>query len=104
MSDVKWNEPMPGQEDHWLVRRGTIRLLWIVFAVILAGTVAPDFFLEKHGYFGIDETFGFFAWFGFLSCLLMVVGAKVIGIFLKRPDTYYEDEPVVYEEGASHDG
>ena len=88
MSDKHSNQ---GQEDHWLVRPENIRLMWIVFAVILAATVAGDLFVEHHPHFEIDGTFGFGAWFGFLACVVLVVGSKALGIFLKRSDTYYDD-------------
>ena len=35
--------------------------------------------------------FGFFAAFGFFACLAMVLFAKFLGVFLKRPDSYYDD-------------
>ena len=77
-------------DDHWLVRPQTIRLLWGVFIAILAATVLADLFVEHHPYFGIDGTFGFAAWYGFLSCVVLVIGSKALGAILKRPDDYYE--------------
>lgn len=76
--------------DHWLARPGTIRLLWVIFAIVLAVTVAMDLFIEHHSYFGLDGTLGFGAWFGFVSCVAMVAFAKALGVLLKRPDTYYD--------------
>ena len=76
--------------DHWLVRPGTIRLLWMIFAVILVVTVTADMFIHHHAWFGLDGTFGFGAWFGFVSCIAMVVFAKALGAVLKRRDTYYD--------------
>lgn len=78
------------ERDHWLTRPETIRRLWIVFIATLAATVIADFFVEHHATFWIDGTFGFGAWFGFLSCVVLIVGAKLLGIVLKRPDTYYD--------------
>ena len=78
-------------QDHWLVRPATIRLLWAVFSVILAALVSPDLVVTHHPLFGLDGTFGFGAWFGFLSCVVLVVFAKALGALLKRPDTYYDD-------------
>jgi hypothetical protein len=78
-------------QDHWLVRPGTIRLLWIVFGVILAALVLADLVVHHHPLFGLDATFGFGAWYGFLACVVLVLLAKGLGIFLKRPDTYYDD-------------
>jgi hypothetical protein len=77
-------------DDHWLARDSTIRRLWIVFAIVLTATVLADLFIQHHSYFGLDGTFGFGAWSGFLSCVLLIVFAKALGAILKRPDTYYD--------------
>jgi hypothetical protein len=77
-------------DDHWLTRPETIKRLWIVFIAILAITVLMDLAIEHHPHFGIDGTFGFGAWYGFLSCVVMVLFAKGLGFFLKRPDDYYD--------------
>lgn len=76
--------------DHWLVRPATIRVLWIVFALVLAATVLADLFIAHHPFFGFDGTFGFGAWFGFLSCVVLIVFARTLGALLKRPDDYYD--------------
>ena len=80
----------PKNDDYWLVRPSSIRLMWIVFIAVLALTVLADFFIDHHGAFGIDGTIGFYAWYGFLSCVVLVLGAKGLGVFLKRKDTYYD--------------
>ncbi len=76
--------------DHWLARPSTIVKLWIAFAILLVATVLADRFVEHHPYFGLDGTFGFGAWFGFLSCIGLILFARALGAFLKRPDTYYD--------------
>lgn len=78
-------------QPHWLVRPKTIRLLWWLFSAILALTVVAQIVVDVHDYFTVDGWFAFYAIFGFVSCLGMVVFAKVLGLFLKRPDTYYDD-------------
>lgn len=77
---------------NWLERPRTIRLLWVLFVAILALTVAAQLFIHPHGHFGLDGTFGFNAWYGFATCVVMIVAAKALGVLLKRPDTYYEEE------------
>jgi len=79
-------------EKHWLVRPETIRWLWRGGFVILTLTVMADFFIHTHASFQIDGTFGFYAWYGLIVCIAMVLFAKALGIFLKRKDTYYDDE------------
>ena len=86
--------PVPDLVDgqpHWLVRAKTIRLLWIGFAVILALTVLAQLFVPVPDYFTVDGWFAFYAVFGFVTCVGMVVFAKLLGYLLKRPDTYYDD-------------
>ncbi|MGQ9424440.1 hypothetical protein ACXYTJ_00650 [Gilvimarinus sp. F26214L] len=79
------------QEQHWLVRPKTIRALWIGGAIVLALTVIAQFFVPLHDYFVVDGVFGFYAVFGFFSCVGMVVLAKLLGLLLKRPDTFYDE-------------
>ena len=66
------------ETKHWLVRPSTIRLLWVVFSVVLAALVLADLFLHPHPVFGIDGTFGFYAWYGLLTCIAMVLLAKAL--------------------------
>lgn len=77
-------------KQHWLRRSETIRKLWVVFAIVLALTVAAEIAIKRHALFGLDGVFGFNAWYGFLACAAMVIGARLIGFVLKRPDTYYD--------------
>jgi uncharacterized membrane protein len=79
------------QDQHWLVRPDTIRKLWIGLIIVLALTVIAEFAIHKHAYFRLDKLFGFYAWYGFLTCVAMVFGAKLLGLVLKRPDDYYAE-------------
>ena len=80
-----------GNDNHWLTRPGTIRLLWIGFSIVLAITVLLQFSIKVKGYFGFDGWFGFGAAFGFACCVAMVLVAKVLGFVLKRSEDYYDD-------------
>ena len=80
----------PTQDDHWFVRPENIRRIWRVFYIVLAATVLAQVVIKVKGYFGIDGWFGFAAAYGFLCCAAMVLGAKALGVFLKRPDNYYD--------------
>ncbi len=81
----------PNADDHWLARPTTIKLLWRVFAAVLALTVLAQVFINVKGYFSVDGWFAFGAVFGFLSCLAMVLVAKGLGFFLKRDENYYAE-------------
>ena len=79
----------PQKEEHWLARPSTIRRLWAAFLITLALTLVADLFLPHESYVGIEGSFGFGAWFGFLSCVVLVLGSRALGKLLKRPDDYY---------------
>lgn len=80
------------QQPSWLVRPTTIRWLWRWFIVVLALTVLAQLVVKIKGYFLVDGWFAFGAVFGFLACVLMVLVAKLLGLFLKRDERYYDDE------------
>ena len=82
----------PREQDSWLVRPASIRLLWRIFWAVLALTVALQSVIKVKGYFGVDGWIGFGAAFGFLSCLMMVLFAKGLGYLLKRDQDYYRSE------------
>ena len=85
----KGKGPKKAPPQHWLVRPETIRKLWIVGGVTLAALVAIEVGIQTHGYFGLDGTFAFDAWYGFAACVAMIVAAMGLGALLKREDTYY---------------
>ncbi|MEM9256311.1 MAG: hypothetical protein AAGA91_12760 [Pseudomonadota bacterium] len=80
---------MTDEQPHWLTRPATVRKLWWAFSVVLALTVLAQTFIYVKGYFTVDGWFGFGAAFGFFSCVVMVLFAKAVGVYLKRPNDYY---------------
>ena len=82
-------KPAPAQQ-HWLARPRTVRLLRWWGGVVLALLALADLFVHPHPVFGLDGTFGFYSWYGFVTCAGMVLFAKALGVVLKREDTYYE--------------
>lgn len=80
---------MSEQKKQWLLRQENIRKLWIIFIAILLVTVVAGLFVHQHEAFSIEDSFGFFAWYGFISCIGMVIFAKLLGLLLKRPEDYY---------------
>jgi len=87
-------------QDHWLARDSSIRLMWRGFVAVLALTVLAEFFVEHHPHFDLEGLPGFGAWYGFLACAAMILFAKLLGLFLKRPDKYYDEQQ---ERGAGDD-
>ena len=52
-----------------------------------------DIFVHHHEHFGYDGIPGFYSFYGLFACVAMVVfSKKIIAVFLKRDDTYYDPE------------
>jgi hypothetical protein len=81
--------PPPRAPSHWLDHPRNVKRLWRGFLVVLALTVAAEFLVHLHPHFGIDGLFGFHAAFGFVACAAMILVAKGLARWLKRPDSYY---------------
>ena len=94
------------ETTHWLERPATLRRLWWCFGTVLSLTVLAQLFIGVKGAVGIDDWFGFGALYGFLSCLAMVLVAKLLGVFLKRRDDYFAepDDYFAGRPGADGDG
>ncbi len=86
----------------------TRRWLWIslyaacVLSLIMEFFIPQDlhgehsehhFMVFRHGHFegGIDHYAFFFAGLGFLSCVVAIVLAKIVGKWLKVREDYYDD-------------
>ncbi len=64
------------------------------FIVALIGLCAllvlSELFVNKHGPFALERTFGFYAVFGFVVCAGFAVVAKLARILLMRREDYYD--------------
>ena len=65
--------------------------LWIGFRRVLVAVVMADRLHRASPAFRLEAIFGFGAWFGFVSCVALVLLAKALGAVLKRPDGYYDE-------------
>jgi hypothetical protein len=80
-------------ESHqWMKMEQWIARAWMGFMVLLFVTLGAEMIVDSHPIFGPEKLPFFYAWFGFVACSIMVVLSKVLVIFLKRPEEYYEEE------------
>lgn len=79
------------KEWSWFDHPQNIRRLRLGFYLVLVLLVLPDFFIHKHTLFSAVEGFpGFYALFGFIACVAIILISKVLGFVLKRPEDYYD--------------
>ena len=80
---------MNEDKTYWLDRPGNVERIVRALYLICALLLVVDFFVPKHGPFAIEQVFGFYAWFGSLACVGLVLAAKVLRRVLMRPEDYY---------------
>ena len=84
---------MSGEDrKYWLDEPGNVKkIIWALFAVCAALFLA-DAFYHKHSHFEVENFFGFYAIFGFVVCVALVLAAKGMRVFLMRSEDYYDAE------------
>lgn len=68
--------------------KNTVLIALVVFLALLA---FADFFVEHHGFFGIDGTPGFAAWFGFGAAVIAILTAHGFGRVARRKEDRRDD-------------
>ena len=78
-------------DDHrWLDEPRNVTRIVYGLAVGCLLAVAADLFYRKHPHFGFEGWVGFYAGYGFVGSLALVLLAKQLRRVLKRDEDYYE--------------
>ncbi|MCF8061934.1 MAG: hypothetical protein K9M82_05410 [Deltaproteobacteria bacterium] len=75
----------------WFDRPENLRLFLRLFFAGLGVLLIADLFVHKHGEFYWENVPGFFAAYGYVSCVLLVLVAKVLRRLIRRDENYYDD-------------
>jgi hypothetical protein len=77
-------------ESRWLDHpRNVARLyrgLWVLGALL----ALLDLLVHRHAEVGADAAFAFYAAYGFIACVALVLAAKVLRRVVMRPENYYD--------------
>lgn len=70
--------------------RNVQKVLYGLFA-LLGISLALEPLLHKHPYFAWEDCPGFYAIYGFVACVLLVLGAKyILRPLVKRDESHYD--------------
>lgn len=73
----------------WLERPRTVNGIVYALYAICALTVLLEFAVHRHETLDFAGWFAFYAGFGFVACVGLVLAAKGLRRLLKRPEDYY---------------
>lgn len=81
----------PPEKPYLFDKPANVRRLFRIFYSALALLLAAEFFVHKHPHFPWEGYFGFYAVYGFVACVLLVLAAKyILRPLVKRRENYYD--------------
>ena len=83
---------MKPEKQYWLDKPGNVRKILYLLYGVWALLVLADFahYRQQEPHFPIEGWFGFFGIFGLLACGGLVLASKILRVFLKREEDYYD--------------
>lgn len=79
------------QDQSFFERDGFKRAVIIGLYVSCALLFAVDFVVHRHVEHPIEHWWGFYPVFGFIALVAIVMGAKLLRVFVRRDESYYDD-------------
>ncbi|UUX50028.1 hypothetical protein NUH88_21890 [Nisaea acidiphila] len=93
MSEHSQHHSKPaGEEPRWLDNPANVKKIVYALVAICALLFVADAFYHKHPYFAAESWFGFYAIYGFVMCVGLVLAAKLMRVFLMRDEDYYDND------------
>ena len=84
------NDTGTRERAYWLDDPANVsrlyRGVWVIGLLLLAA----DFVLHRHDDLAFAETAGFYALYGFVACVSLVLAAKLLRRCVMRSDDYYD--------------
>jgi len=81
---------MAEHKRYWLDRPENVTKLYRAAWVIGLGLIALELTMQRHEALALAGWFAFYALFGFVACVALVLTAKALRRLLKRREDYYE--------------
>ncbi|MBF0377927.1 MAG: hypothetical protein HQK72_10660 [Desulfamplus sp.] len=82
---------MDKSEKHIFDDPQNVKRLLIIFFSSVVLLFILDFFVNKHGHFPWENWTGFYAVFGFVACVLLVLVSRfILRPLVKRKENYYD--------------
>jgi peptidoglycan/LPS O-acetylase OafA/YrhL len=81
---------MAREKQHLFDKPENIKRLLGILYLCCALLLVADLFIHRHVTHAWESLWGFYALFGFLACVVLVLLAKQLRKILKRPEDYYD--------------
>jgi len=93
------NQPsLPGQRLLWVDNPAAVNRLILGLSILCGILFLLDFVIRRYSYFAAEAWYGFYAIAGFVAFTLVVLGAKMLRVLIRRDETYYSPHSVDTED------
>lgn len=92
------NLPTLGRMMLWVDKPGSTNKIFWGLAIACLLLFLADFTYESHGHFAVEAIPGAYGIYGFVMFTLLILAAKALRFFIKRPEDYYGDKAIDAEE------
>jgi hypothetical protein len=75
---------------YWLDRPENVARLYRMLWIVGGGLALLDLVVHRHAEAGFDGWFSFYALYGFIACVGLVLAAKALRRVVMRPEEYYD--------------
>ncbi len=82
---------MTNNKKHFFDKKENIRRVIHVFYTLCALLLMADLVVDRHILHSWENLFGFYALFGFIACVVLVLVAKQMRKVLMRDENYYSN-------------
>lgn len=80
-----------GASPSWFERPNNVRGMIVALVAACVLLALSDFFYSNpHPHFGIETSFAFQAWLGFVAFVVIVFLGRLLRFLIERPEGYYE--------------
>jgi hypothetical protein len=79
------------EEPGFFDKKRNVDMILRVFYVICIFLVLMDFIVHRHIYVAFEKIPAFYAIYGLVACVVLVVLAKQLRVLLMRGEDYYQD-------------
>ena len=79
-------------DKGWLDDKRNVKKIITALVIICLVLFVSDAFYQKHPYFIVESVFGFYAIYGFVMCVGLVLSAKWLRTIIMRDEDFYDKD------------
>ena len=90
MTDPTPQDGTRREREYWIDRPRNVDRIFYGLCLLCLLLFLVDPLIQRHPHFPLEGSFGFYAWYGFVGCVFLVLAAKQMRRVLLRDEKYYD--------------